>query len=395
MEETDINSLESDPSSLSAEDLWTEIGDGTTFVSNHAVCASNVTDEVIDLGSSADSDLEANLVDDWWGVGIKYNNEVRDSLTHRILWGGDIELQVSYYDGTPEAVTILDATDITFNSVSLNWTAPFTSFGNITGYQINYTTPHGNPTTVITNDTGNTDHSTTVSSLNYLTDYSFRVAAWTELGTNATGKILNVTTLDDFSQANFTVGNFDVNATNDEVVGIFFERQDINSTALLLNVTYPNMYNLACDFDYKFANTNNTYYNLTSSAVDATRDESSFQFIDVNNEIIDVYCWDVAGTDDGAYIITQTDFPLLSQIASFRSGEYGTDGDIGVIDFITIAVIILSMIGMNRVNETVGAIFNVSLLGALAYFEIIELPTIIFGALAVFMMLIIGSTKKT
>ena len=54
---------------------------------------------------------------------------------------------------------------------------------------------------------------------------------------NATGYKLNVTTLQNVGLSNFTLGAFDINATNTDVVPIMFERIDINSTAIFLNVT--------------------------------------------------------------------------------------------------------------------------------------------------------------
>ena len=180
---------------------------------------------------------------------------------------------------------------------------------------------------------------------------------------------------------------------------MYFDRNDINSTALFLNVTYPTAYDLSCDFSYEFANINQTYSSLvrtstTHSGIDSAV-YSSFQFNNVDNEIIDVYCWDENNlSNDGTYIMTQTLFPLLQQIADFRSGEFGTMGNFGAMDLITMFVIIISMIGFNRVNESVGAIFNIILLGSLAYFEVIELPTIIFGMIAVVIMVVIGPTRK-
>ena len=60
-----------------------------------------------------------------------------------------------------------------------------------------------------------------------------------------------------------------------------------------------------------------------------------------------------------------------------------------------LGVIIISMIGFNRVNESVGAVFNTILIGSLAYFEVIELSTLVFGMIAVVLMLVISSTRKT
>ena len=69
-------------------------------------------------------------------------------------------------------------------------------------------------------------------------------------------------------------------------------------------------------------------------------------------------------------------------------------GSFVVLDMVTLIVIIVSMIGFNRVNETVGALFNIIFRGALAFFEIIELSTTIFAAIALVLMLVIITTRK-
>jgi len=307
-----------------------------------------------------------------------------DSVTLTIEWTAPPPIP------TPDKVDDLISTGETYGSVSLAWTEPPLNTGNLTGYQINYTTPYGDPITIITNNTGTSTPSSLVSDLTLGTPYSFRVSAWTEGGNNATGNILNVTTV-----GGFEFGTAAFNQTNTEVLPITFEEQSINSTSSFLNVTFANTYNLACDFNYRFANINQTYTGLTSYPVSSTLDETSFQFNDVNNEIIYVNCWDQTTLDDADYIMTVTDFPLLTQIQDFRAGEFGTEGKFGIIDVVTLFVIIISMIGLNRVNESVGAIFNIMFLGGLAYFEIIELPTIIFGAIAVVLVFVITSTRKT
>ena len=50
---------------------------------------------------------------------------------------------------------------------------------------------------------------------------------------------------------------------------------------------------------------------LPDVTVTASTVQSSFQFNNVDNEIIAVYCWDENNlTNDGSYLITQTLFPL-------------------------------------------------------------------------------------
>ena len=117
--------------------------------------------------------------------------------------------------------------------------------------------------------------------------------------------------------------------------------------------------------------------------------------LDVNNEIIDVNCYDENGSDATAkFLVTQTAFPLLTYLQSFRNGEFGTSGDFGVIDFVTLVAIIISMVGFNRVNPSVGLIFTLFIIGGLAVFGIIQWPTIMTAGLIIIAMFIIGSTRK-
>ncbi|MBI5145777.1 MAG: hypothetical protein HZA84_00990, partial [Thaumarchaeota archaeon] len=92
----DINSMENSPkSSSSASGIWNDIGDGTTFSSNNSNSTTNGNDKVSDLGTTADLDLQNNLVDDWWAVGIKAYDETRDGVLHPATFSG-VELRVDY-----------------------------------------------------------------------------------------------------------------------------------------------------------------------------------------------------------------------------------------------------------------------------------------------------------
>jgi len=84
----------------------------------------------------------------------------------------------------------------------------------------------------------------------------------------------------------------------------------------------------------------------------------------------------------------------LQQIANFRSGVYGTTGMFGILDMITLMAVVIGMIGLNRVNESVGAFFLVAIVGVLAWFEIIDWVTFIGSAVALGVLLAVGSTKK-
>ncbi|WP_148550683.1 LamG domain-containing protein [Candidatus Nitrosotenuis cloacae] len=92
----DINSMELSPVTITSPGtIWTDIGNGTTFASNLLNSTTTGTDKTSDLGASADTDLQNNLVSDWWAVGIKANSETRDGTLHTSTFTG-IELRVQY-----------------------------------------------------------------------------------------------------------------------------------------------------------------------------------------------------------------------------------------------------------------------------------------------------------
>ena len=277
--------------------------------------------------------------------------------------------------------------------LDLSWTQPILN-GTLQGYQINFTTPQGSPTTVITNDTASNVTSFSVIGLVQDTPYSFRVGVWMDLDnpfTNFTGNIANTTTL---PLGNFTVGFFSLNATQADARDFKYERIDVSATQTNLEVTFPTSFNASCNFKYQFSRTNNTYYNLAATPAGPNEETATFQFLDVQNEIINVRCTDETSGVSAPFLITITSFPLLQQFQNFASGVYGTEGNIGAIDLITLSVIIVMMVGFNRVNESVGAIFAVIILGFFTYFDIIEWFSFMFGTFAVVIMLTIASTRK-
>jgi len=201
-----------------------------------------------------------------------------------------------------------------------------------------------------------------------------------------------------FTPFNFTTpeGAFEVeiNQTNPNIVDFLFLRTDVNTTQTLLDVTFPITYDTECTFYYAFAQSSNTYANLATVDIGDGQTTATFEFNNPGNDVIDVECIDTNTNKTGRYIITQTQFELLNVFDNFRSGTYGTSGMFGVIDFITLIAMVMAMIGFNRSNPTVGVIIAVFIMGGLAFFEIIQVTTIIFGALAVIVMLVVASTTK-
>ena len=81
--DAEIRSIENQPSDAGAtgESKYLDAGNGTIFVAVLNEVVGNNKEQ--DLGTSADSDLEANLVDDWWAIGLRLSDETRDSNNHQ------------------------------------------------------------------------------------------------------------------------------------------------------------------------------------------------------------------------------------------------------------------------------------------------------------------------
>ena len=375
-----------------AKTLFDSINAASNYVTGSAFCQSVSTDNILTFSSQAHNDVvnARGNGTGWFAYGNTFSSLARtagaDYFTND---NNDNELEITYtLPAVPDAVTDLTATEITSVSALLEWTEPGDNGFPITGYQVNYSAGGGDPQTVVENDTESTATSYTISGLTSGITNSFRIGAWNSEGLNASG---NTATL---AGTSFEIGNINVTETNPQLVGIRFERTDVNGSAAFVNVTYADTYDLACDLHYVYAQTNQTYTNMVNTTAEAGFVESTFLFLEPGNEVIEITCWDQTTNDTGRYVVTQTDFLLLQQIRDFRAGEFGTGGLFGVIDMVTLVVVILAMIGFNRLSESVGAIFSSIMIGVLGYFEIIDFPVIFFGALAIVIMLAIFSTRK-
>jgi len=419
----DIWSMEIRPSNFTtatdqANDLWNDAGAGTQFKNNQAtpLCANaqdfpdmlaDSTDPSerfrITLDEAANMDLQDSLGVDgtWWAIGMKFDDEVRTAQAMSVIYNffapaddGDIFfLEVEYIE-PPDGVTDLVLSNLATTTLDLTWTVPDLGTGTLNGSQINFTTPFGNPLTIITNNTNSTTTAVTVSGLAQDTPFSFRVSVWTEVSNNATGNIVNATTL---QFGNFTVGGIDLEAVNIDFRTWQFVRTDLNSSAYSLSVIYPDTYNATCQFHFKFANIDLNQSNLATTIPGVGQLEAVFIFNNTASEIIDVLCVNETNPADepGRFLLTQTNFILLQQFADFRDPNvWGTAGMFGAIDLITLFGVVFATIGFNRINESVGGFFMLVILGVMAFFEIIVWPTALSGAIAVVVMLVVMSTRK-
>jgi hypothetical protein len=117
----EIKPMQFQPSTASSQTLIDDIENGTAFIASTATCQFTLTDNQLDLGISADSDLEANLVDDWWAIGMSYVDETRDSASLHDVIITNARIQVTYIPPAPVATTGLTVTQDLAPYAILDW----------------------------------------------------------------------------------------------------------------------------------------------------------------------------------------------------------------------------------------------------------------------------------
>lgn len=174
-----INEMTTEPSPASASTIWTDIGDGTSYVSNNAFCTTAGTNKSTDLGTNADARVQAMLTGgDWFAIGVKLYDETRDASTHYSYINAeesastpDPTLEITYY--TPcTAPTLTAAATQSTSQIDLRWTPPSPSCTN-TNYKVYKSTSGGSYTLETT--LGNVT-STSVTGLSSAVQYSFKIS---------------------------------------------------------------------------------------------------------------------------------------------------------------------------------------------------------------------------
>ena len=298
----------------------------------------------------------------------------------------------------PDPVTSLSATAGELIDASLTWSSPSTPYGTITNYEIyQSTTTPAVPTTLI-DTVSSSVQSYTATNLDPTVTYYWMVSPVTIHGSNNSGNIASAT-----ATSEIVIGDIELSTdVNTDTVDILFEQvRTGNSTAL--TVTYPNTYDLTCETEYKFGRNTQSYSNLVPTTVSSTKSSHTFNFNNSDNEIISIRCYDentnpggVNPNDpnDGKDQINFSTQPIVTQVNDFQKGLYGISGGFGIFDLATLFVVIISMVGFNRKNPAVGVGIMITFIGAMAYFGIIETPTIVMGAIALVAVLAIGVARN-
>jgi hypothetical protein len=326
--------------------------------------------------------------------GVFYNYKVA------ALNGSGISENSTAYAATPHKlsdwVTDLTVTPNTLLQFDALWSAP-TLWGTLLGYQINYTTPAGDPQTIYTST--NPGLSATISGLDPTVQYSFRVASNTNHGINATGgNIANGTLTSDIAVGDL---NFDP-GVNPDVEPIWFENYIVDSTTNDVQVRYDAALTVDCTITERIANNVSTYNGLSETAATGYV-YHNFTVTNAGNDILDWDCYDQTdATINGEYALAQSEaasgvgsIPLFSLMGNFTGGLYGTEGSFAGIDLITLFIVIVSMLGFNRRNPALGVGIMATMLGAAWFYQLIPWTSGVLGGIAVVIVLAIGQgTKK-
>ncbi len=338
------------------------IGGGfSTLVTNTGNTVTTYTDTTVQPGTEYNYRVRAlNSA----GESLP-SNESKDGVPE--FGPADPPIKVSC-DGLP-TVFSLEVPVIGLTDAILCWNGAILNQTTLLGYQVNSTTPWGDPQTIAVNNTNNNATQITLTPLSPNTNYSVRVQSWYDLTASNVTNIVNFTT----RGIGLEIPDLEIpTEANPLRFDWIFSRTNQGDDVEVL-VEYPNSFNATCVLEMKFARNNVTFTDVaTVPASVADRQVANFTFLDYNDELVVIDCIDVNSNSTGAYIVYQTMFPLLAQVDSFRDGTYGTMGQFGFFDFFTVAAMFFAMIGFNRVHPGVGVIFAMMILGVAEFLGFVE-----------------------
>ena len=310
---------------------------------------------------------------------------------------------------------------ITGKGAVIDWDEPAYYQGQVTNYQVYYKTPcvNNSQDMVLVGNTQNT-YSNFAPTLSYNTCYTFSVKVTSALGNSNFGNLVTGTTTVNQNIITYDPSEgedawFDIDAVNDQQLKVVtFTRTQVdneeNGTGTLLQVNFPSWWDdLTCDLEYKFAQTSEQYVDgedMTSIVNPNNADENQvmFQFNGLEDEIIDVQCAPQYTPNNdasvGRYVVTQQNalgnptFPILTQMANFQDGTYGTEGQLGALDLLGLCIILVSMVGFNRVSPIVGVILSASIIFALGFFGVVQIATAVVGVIALIIFIAWGMHSR-
>lgn len=208
-----------------------------------------------------------------------------------------------------------------------------------------------------------------------------------------------------YEPVNYTAGFLTFNQSNPVTFPISFSQTNPTCTESDVNIQYPQAYNLQVLVNYAVEQKTLTYNNPPSVVSGVGLVTSTFKFQNATNDVITITATNLNNLGQtSTYSVqpnqsclntnTNSRLPLVQDIKDFQSGKYGTKGNIGAINVVVLIALIFGMIGLNRVNEALGMVVMIMIIGALAYFNIITWPSVMVAAIALVALIGIGSSKK-
>ena len=293
----------------------------------------------------------------------------------------------------PSPVERLEVSRLNSTSVGISWTAP-PSTEPITGYNVYYATP-SNLTPSIPLAIGIAERTYAIDGLSEATTYSFDVHAVSVAGMSEQGKIVRLLT----SYDDLQIGQVDFDDTNADRLPLRFERTEASNGDIHIDAYFSLAFRpLSCTVTFQNGGTELEYAGINGQSEGGGIYSNRFTFQDSSADVAILTCWPENVVDGEKHkqviSIAQTEFPLLEQIKGFQAGDYGTQGTFGTLDMVALAAVLVTMVGFQRRNTAVGVILAASMLGVLAFFEMITLPTALFGAVAVVVMIGIAAARR-
>ena len=120
----DINPVTNRPSTTAASTLYTDISDGTPYVNNNNFCTTT-GQKIIDLGTTFETNCEANLSNGWCAIGISFDSLTRDASDHQVIFTNP-SISITYGTAvSPNAPTLTVSSSGTTNNLSWTFASNF------------------------------------------------------------------------------------------------------------------------------------------------------------------------------------------------------------------------------------------------------------------------------
>ena len=356
---------------------------GTTSESKlYAFTAPNPNDPNL-THVNYNADLSLTLTSPHNALGMDYLNADKSlyyvDIPTKQIW--KIE-SLHYLD----AIDDLTASPASPTAILLSWTTPEAK-PEIIGYEIRTTTIAGqDPDIILTANTGNQKTTALITNLSPDVQYYFTVYSLNQHGKSQPSNLAA-----SFTSHDLELGNLDFTDTNTETYDLIFSHS-VSGDSTIVNIKYePNMV-LACEYELRYAAIREPL--IINPTLSAEKNNVNLVFQNAEEEVIYITCTDSVSEQTFRYVVPQTDFEILHQIEQFQDEQFGTSSFIGTLDIVTTMVIIFSMIGFNRVNETAGIITGVVIIAFAMFFGLITFPMYIIPILILIVMVAIISTKR-